>query len=152
MEYKIRKASRKDDASVRTLFFEMLCFLYGEEKAKTHPCGGFERFYSGGEDVMYLAEADGRTIAFLSVEVHREEKEFVYYDDFCVTQAHRGWGVGGRLLEEGEKYRRSLGLLASVLHVEKTNESARRFYAKRGFRVLREDGTRLCLIKETDDE
>lgn len=147
MEICYRKAVREDFSAINALFVEMLCTIYHKDQAEGYHEADMEYYFSGGEDWICVAEAEGKIVGFLSIEVHREEQEYLYYDDFSVSAACRGQGIGGQLMDRAEEYANSLGLSAVVLHVEKSNESARRFYEKRGFSVLRDDGDRLCLLK-----
>ena len=127
---------------------EMLQSIYNKEDVEGYKPGDLDYYFAGGEHRIYLAECDGCIVGFLSVEVHREEKNYLYYDDFSVSRNYRGCGIGTALMEEAEKYCRKLGFSAAVLHVEKANERARRFYDRKGFSVLRDDDSRLCLVKD----
>ena len=148
MEICFRKAVSADFDRLNALFREMLRAIYGKEEAEGYSPGALDYYFSGGEDWICLAEIDGRIEGFLSMEAHRGEQNFLYLDDLCVSTACRGKGVGSALLERGEAYCKSLGLSAMVLHVEADNERARKLYEKRGFTLLKIDGTRLCLRKE----
>jgi len=145
--FRLRTAQAEDAKRINELFCEMLRDVYGNTAPVGYGEGGLDRFFSGGEDMIYLADSEMGTVAFLSVEVHREQENYIYYDDFCVTAACRGRGIGSALMDEAEKYGRSIGINTVVLHVEKSNKSARRLYERRGFSLLREEETRLCLIK-----
>ncbi len=61
---------------------------------------------------------------------------------YCVTldvaPGQRRVGLGGMLLGELERWAREEGAREMVLHVWVGNEGARRFYAERGYRVVRE--------------
>ena len=148
MEYTLRIAAAADFDAVNALFIEMLQSIYNKEDVEGYKPGDLDYYFSGNEHRIYLAECDSRTVGFLSVEVHREEKNYLYYDDFSVSRNYRGCGIGTALMEEAEKYCRELGFSAAALHVEKANERARRFYDRKGFSVLRDDGSRLCLVKD----
>ena len=74
-------------------------------------------------------------------------KNFLYLDDFCVQASHRGQGIGTELLDLAEAYGIELGIGITVLHVEQSNEAARRLYERRGFALLAEEGSRLKLWK-----
>ena len=88
-------------------------------------------------------------VGFLSLESHREGKPpFLYLDDFSVTAACRGQGIGSRLLDMAEEYAAALELGETHLHVERDNLGARRLYRRRGFGVLAEQGARLLLGKK----
>jgi len=147
MEVRFRKAIKEDFARINELFQEMLRAIYGNEDVKGYGDGDLDYYFAGKEDWICVAEVGGRIEGFLSIEVHRENENFLYYDDLSVSKAHRGKGIGTALLEKGEAYCKTLGLSTLVLHVETDNERARELYEKRGFTLLKTDGTRLCLVK-----
>ena len=147
MEVRFRKAIKEDFARINELFQEMLRAIYGNEDVKGYGDGDLDYYFAGKEDWICVAEVGGRIEGFLSIEVHREAENDLYYDDLSVSKAHRGKGIGTALLEKGEAYCKTLGLSTLVLHVETDNERARALYEKRGFTLLKTDGTRLCLVK-----
>ena len=147
MEIQIRQAVPADEGSIRALFVEMLRTIYRTEAVKGYADGDLDRFWRGGEDRIYVAEEED-VVAFLSVEVHREEKDYIYLDDFSVAEAHRNRGIGSRLLLSAEACAQALGIPAILLHVEKTNRSAARLYGRMGYAVYRDDGDRLLMKKD----
>ena len=147
MEVRFRKAIKEDFARINELFQEMLRAIYGNEDVKGYGDGDLDYYFAGKEDWICVAEVGGRIEGFLSIEVHREAENYLYYDDLSVSKAHRGKGIGTALLEKGEAYCKTLGLSTLVLHVETDNERARELYENRGFTLLKTDGTRLCLVK-----
>ena len=147
MEVRFRKAIKEDFARINELFQEMLRAIYGNEDVKGYGDGDLDYYFADKEDWICVAEVGGRIEGFLSIEVHRENENFLYYDDLSVSKAHRCKGIGTALLEKGEAYCKALGLSTLVLHVETDNERARELYEKRGFTLLKTDGTRLCLVK-----
>ena len=150
MEICFRKAVKEDFIRINELFVEMLRTIYKREDVAGYKDGDLDYYFAHGEDWICVAEIDGRVEGFLSIEAHREQENYLYYDDFCVSAGHRGRGIGSALMKEAEKYCKSLGFSSIVLHVEKENASTRRFYEKRGFTHLRTQGTRLCMIKHLD--
>ena len=147
MEYILRKATAEDAGRINDLFIEMLQTIFEDENIEGYKEGDLDYYFSGSEVWICVAEAAGEIVGFLSIEVHREEENFLYYDDFSVSRNYRGMGIGTALMAEAEKYCRTLGFNTIVLHVEKSNSSARRLYERSGFEILRDDGHRLCLIK-----
>ena len=93
MDHNIRTAVPADEKRIRELFTEMLRTIYGTDDVKGYEDGCLDRFLSGGEDRIYVAD-DGEVTAFLSVEVHREEKEYIYLDDL-----HRGAELIERIIQ-----------------------------------------------------
>lgn len=139
MEVVLRWGKPQDAPAIAGLFEEMLRTIYKKEQVEGYPAGQLERFFSGGEDKVLVAECQGRVVGFLSLESHRENPtEFLYLDDFSVTASYRGRGIGSGLLDLGEIH----------LHVERDNLAARRLYQRRGFELLEDQGTRLLLKKD----
>ncbi|MBP3655429.1 MAG: GNAT family N-acetyltransferase [Clostridia bacterium] len=145
-----RKAVREDFGRINELFMEMLRAIYGNADVKGYQAGDLDHYFAGKEDWICAAEIDGRIEGFLSIEVHREAQNYLYYDDFSISRRYRGKGIGSEMMRIAEEYCRSIGFSAIVLHAEETNAVARGFYEKRGFVLLRNDGTRLCLIKRLE--
>lgn len=144
--YTIRIAGPKDEERIRGLFIEMLETIYHTDVEEGCVPGSLDRFWAGGEDRVYVAEAE-EVVAFLSVEVHREEEAYVYLDDFSVTAAYRNQGIGTALLRAAEAYADALRIPAIALHVEKTNGAALRFYERMGYAAVRDDGNRYLMGK-----
>lgn len=71
-----------------------------------------------------------------------------YLDDFSVTAACRGKGIGTKLIGMAEGYAASLGISAVVLHVEKANEGAHRLYSSLGYSDHEDQGNRILMVKE----
>ena len=147
MNLTFRKATKEDFADINALFQEMLCTIYHKETADGYKEGDLDYYFTGGENWICVAEVDGKIAGFLSIETHREERDYLYYDDFSVSKDYRGMGIGKKLMEKAEEYAKSIGIPAIVLHVEQSNAGARRLYESSGFTLLRMDGDRLCLCK-----
>ena len=143
----LRKAKKTDFSRINELFIEMLQTIYGKEAIKGYADSDLEYYFAGGEDWICVAEIDNRIEAFLAIEVHHEEDNYVYYDDFSVSKIYRNKGIGSAMMKEAEKYCRKIGISTIVLHVEKSNTSEQHFYENRGFSLLKNDGERLCLVK-----
>ena len=146
---RIRTAVPADEEKIDALFKEMLQTIYHTDDVKGYEAGCLDSFWNGGENRIYVAE-DDEVRAFLSIEVYREPQAYLYLDDFSVTAAYRGSGIGTKLMETAEAYAREIGIPAIVLHVEKNNESAFRFYERLGYTVFRDDGNRYLLSKELE--
>ena len=147
MEYMIRTAVPADEGKIRELFLEMLRTIYRTDDVEGYRDGALDRFWSGSRDRIYVAE-DGEVVAFLSLEVHHDPVDHIYLDDFSVTAAYRNQGIGSALIRAAEAYAEEMGITAILLHVEKSNQSAIRFYERLGYSVFRDDGHRFLLKKE----
>ena len=149
--YRIRKAVPADEKRIRELFIEMLRTIYGTDDVKGYDDGALDRFWNGNEGRVYVAEDDD-VVAFLSVEVHHDMGGYIYLDDFSVTEAYRSKGIGSALIRAAESYAKEIGMPVIILHVEKTNKSAMRFYERKGYSVIRNDGNRDLLKKDIIDD
>lgn len=151
MTFTLRRATPDDFCAISRLFAEMLQTIYHQEKAAGYREGELDRYFEEGESWICVAEVREKVVGFLAIEVHREQENYLYYDDFSVTAGCRGKGIGAALLNEGQRYARSIGIGMEVLHVEEMNAAARSFYERHGFGLLRADGTRLCMIRRFSD-
>lgn len=123
----IRAATREDVRAVAELFrrsFGTLAFL-----PTLHTPEEDLAFFAGvvAEQEVWVWEEGGRVLGFAALEGHLLGHLYVE------PQAH-GRGIGGALLEQA-KARRPAGL---ELWVFQQNTGARRFYERRGFRLVRE--------------
>ena len=147
MKFKIRIAVPADEQKIRDLFVEMLRTICNTEDAEGYEDGYLDKFWTGLEDRIYVAE-DREVVAFLSVEVHHEPEKYIYLDDFSVTAAYRNKGIGSELIRAAESYAAENHIAAVLLHAEKTNEKAMRFYDRSGYSIYRDDGHRYLLKKD----
>ena len=146
MQYTLRKATVSDIPAIRDLFTEMLESIYTPDAVPVCAPAAPDYYFSGGDDWICVAEADGVIVGFLAIEVHREEPAFLYYDDCCVRASWRNCGIGSSFLDAARSYGIRLGIPAAILHVESHNTAAQRLYRRHGFSPLREDGSRVCMI------
>ena len=79
---------------------------------------------------IVLAEADGALIGFVTVD-----PKTMYLDQIVVAPEHWGSGVAQALLDEAKR----LSPRGLILHVNKDNARAIRFYEKHGFVYVGED-------------
>jgi ribosomal protein S18 acetylase RimI-like enzyme len=149
-EFVLRKAEPADRERIEALFVEMLRSIYRTDDVKPYEEGYLDKYFAGGEDWICVAQEGDETVAFLSVEVHREQENYLYLDDLSVTERCRNEGLGTALIERAEDYAREIGIPAVVFHVEKSNEAAFRLYTRLGYTVCREDGSRLLMEKRMD--
>ena len=128
MEIHLRKAAKEDFNRINELFRDMLRTIYGRDDVEGYKEGDMDHYFADGEDWICVADVDGKIEGFLSIEVHRENENYLYYDDFNVGKAYRGKGIGSAMMEKAEEYCRSLGFSIIILHVEESNTNARSFY------------------------
>ena len=142
MEYTLRRAERDDIPRIIALSAEELRSIAGADASACYTAQDLERFFTKQDEWVCLAEVGGRVVGFLSIEVHREETDFLYLDDISVTAAYRNRGIGTALLGIAADYARQLRVPAVLLHVRKDNTAARRLYRRLGYAVLRDEGER----------
>ncbi len=150
MNYRIRTAVPADEKKIRELFLEMLRTIYHTDDVKGYGDGALNKYWSESRDRIYVAE-DVQVVAFLSMEVHHDPADYIYLDDFSVTAAYRGKGIGSALLRAAETYAEKIGSRAILLHAEKANAPAMRFYERWGYSVFRDEGNRLLLKKDIEN-
>lgn len=148
MKYTFRKAIKEDENSIRDLFVEMLQTIYQSKNVQGYEAGYLDKFFDGKEDWICVAEEDNAVIAYLSIEVHREQETFLYLDDLSVSEKYRGKGIGTNLIRTAEKFAVETGISTIVFHVEKSNTGAFRLYRRLGYFVLDEEGSRYRMLKE----
>ena len=144
MTCSIRKAVQGDEQRICELFIEMLQTIYHTEDVQGYEPGYLDRYWKNGEDIIFVADDDD-VIAYLAVEVHREDVDYIYLDDLSVTEKNRGNGIGTSLIHKAEDYAMELGLENILFHVEKSNTSAFRLYERLGYKIFRDDGNRYLM-------
>ena len=90
--------------------------------------------------IVILAEASGEPAGFLAARVRRAPPWFGgdavgFVSEVWVEPAHRGRGVGERLVRAAEEWFRAQGIERAELQVMMDNEAARALYAKLGWRA-----------------
>jgi len=149
MALKYRKAAADDKAHIERLFVQMLRSIYHTEDASGYDEGYLDKFFCNGDDWICVAEDDGAVVAYVSIELHRdnEENPFVYIDDISVMSEYQNMGIGTALMETAVQYAVSQGVNMIVLHVEQSNESALRLYERLGFEVESAEQTRFRMCR-----
>lgn len=147
MDFVYRKAESSDSPRIAELFEEMLRTICHTNDVKGYDDGYLDRFFSEDGNLIYVAELGKEVVAFLSIEVYREDG-YIYLDDFSVTAGCRNKGIGTKLIRLAEDYSESIGIPAIVLHVEKTNERAHQLYRKLGYLDHEDQGNRILMVKE----
>jgi len=82
-----------------------------------------------------VAELDGRVVGYITYEViHNASTGWVR--NLAVDPAFQGRGVGTRLLQAVLSEFRAMGLKLSRIETLASNQAAREFYSKKGFREV----------------
>ena len=150
MNYTYRKAVKQDSERINGLFIEMMQTIRKTDQVNGYPDGYLDKFFDGRDEWISVAVYNGEIVAFLSIEVHHEEKEYVYLDDLSVTNNHRNNGIGTKLIKTAESYAKEINIPAICFHVEKTNTNAFRLYQRLGYEIYRDQETRYLMIKHME--
>ena len=142
-----RKATKKDTKVIENLFTQMLFSIYKNPKIKAYKKGYLDRFFTNLEDCVLVAEIDNIVIGYISIIVKREDKNYIYLEDFCVDKNFRNNGIGANLLNMVESYAKGIGINDICLHVELTNALAIKLYEKNGYNFYSEQGNRILMNK-----
>ena len=146
MDYTLRKAKSTDTIGIEKLFIEMLNAVYHTDDAKGYEDGYLDKFFSDREDWICVAEYEKDIVAFLSIEVYRDD-DYIYLDDLSVAAECRNRGIGTRLIHAAEEYAKEIGITKIVFHVEKTNENAHQLYLRLGYSEYADEGSRILMNK-----
>ena len=146
MDYILRKAKSADTIRIEELFIEMLKAIYHTDDVEGYETGYLDKFFLDKEDWICVAEYEKNVVAFLSIEVHRDE-DYIYLDDLSVAEEYRNNGIGTKLIHASEKYAEEIGIVKIAFHVEKANKDAYRLYSKLGYREDGDEGNRIRMNK-----
>jgi ribosomal protein S18 acetylase RimI-like enzyme len=143
----IREYVPEDASGVERCFVELQEFERGIEPLRAKGEDLREKYLEfmfkraeerGGR--VFVAEADGRIVGFVSLWLHNPEDELVnapgeyaYISDLMVTAEYRGLGLGLGLLRAAEDFARAGGASRLKLGVLARNIVARRLYENFGF-------------------
>lgn len=132
MSWTLGKAEKKDSDRINELFIEMLQTIYHTDRVNGYGEGDLDRFFDNRDEWISIAIDEEEIIAFLSIEVHHEDEEYVYLDDLSVTEQYRNQGIGTTLIRNAEKYAKDIHIHEIFFHVEKSNTAAFRLYQPPG--------------------
>ena len=146
MDYVLRKAKPSDTIRVEELFVEMLKAVYHTDDVEGYEIGYLDKFFLDKEDWICVAEYENDVVAFLSIEVYRDD-DYIYLDDLSVAEGCRNKGIGTKLIHAAEKYAEEIGITKIVFHVEKANEDAHRLYSRLSYSEDADEGSRIRMNK-----
>jgi len=147
MNWTLGKAEKKDSNRINELFIEMLQTIYHTDQVTGYSDGDLDRFFDGRDEWISIAIDEDKIIAFLSIEVHHEEKEYIYLDDLSVTKQYRNKGIGTKLIRNAEAYANEISIHTICFHVEKSNTAAFRLYERLGYNIYEDQGNRYLMMK-----
>ena len=79
MSWTLGKAEKEDSNRINELFIEMLQTIYNTDQVNGYSDGDLDRFFDGRDEWISIAIYDDKIIAFLSIEVHHEDEEYIYF-------------------------------------------------------------------------
>lgn len=142
------KAIKEDYNRINELFIEMLQTIFKSNKMIGYSIKDLDRFFDNRDEWISVAKINNIIVAFLSIEVHHEDIEYIYLDDLSVTKQYRNNGIGTKLISIAENYAKEIGVSTICFHVEKSNEAAFRLYNRIGYSVHEDQGSRYLMIKK----
>lgn len=151
MEWKIRKAVKEDEDRIKELFIEMLQTIDSSQNVNGYEDGYLDKFFYDRDDWICVAEVNGSVVAYLSIEVHHEQEEYIYLDDLSVSKEYRNNGIGTNLIKAAEKYAKEKDIHTILFHVEKSNISAFRLYERLEYSIMNDEGTRFRMKKNMEN-
>ena len=92
----------------------------------------FPRLQSGTM-CFYVAEHESKIIGFCNIGIDGQIAELYR---IYLLPAYIGQGLGGRLLDRGEKFLLERGINTYFCYVHKDNELGKRFYVRSGFQHI----------------
>ncbi len=151
------RSAREDDASA---ILRLLAAL-SEQDGAAHPATAADYMRHGfGPDRLFqsiLAEAAGRIVGvavFFPTFSTQRGRPGVYVQDFYLAPNLRGQGLGRRLLAAFRAQAAGWGADHLLLMVDRSNDAARNFYNRMGFRPMAAyaplllDGTALDALED----
>jgi len=105
----------------------------------------YTRFVDVNDAALIVAELNGDVVAFLSIRQVSQPSYPMFkpqthalIDDLVVNADCRGQGIAHMLLEETKRWARNRGLVSIQTNVWSSNDGAKTFYSKQGFRPYTE--------------
>ena len=153
MNITFRKAVREDKESINNLFIEMVKTVNERmikdgiepyKELENGYNGEIDKFFDNDDFFIYVACDDDKVVGFLSICVFKD-LDYIYLDDYSVSDKYRGLGIGSKLMEMAFKYVEDNNISTVQTHVESANHESREFYKKRGFSLVSEEGHRLLI-------
>jgi ribosomal protein S18 acetylase RimI-like enzyme len=99
----------------------------------------YERWLSGGDAVLLIAERDGRAVGYATVTIGDGPATWdlgdraLEVETLAVLPEERSAGIGHALMEEAERVARERDVEVMSVGLVHTNAGARRFYDREGF-------------------
>lgn len=141
MQFTIRNARKEDMSEVLRLIHELADYEHELHEVET-TVADLERDGFGSDPAFhcFVAETDGEImgIAITFWRYSTWKGKALHLEDLIVTEKARGSGLGNALLKEVVKYGHQHGVKRVQWEVLDWNESAIKFYEKKGAIILRD--------------
>ncbi|MEC4676556.1 MAG: GNAT family N-acetyltransferase [Nitrospirota bacterium] len=154
MEVSVRAAKHGDIDILVNLLRELFeieeDFIFDDEKQRR----GLTLMINSKKDRIFVAEYRNEVIGMCSVQllISTAEGSFVgLLEDMVVKKAHRGTGVGRRLITKVEQWSVEQGLTRLQLLGDRNNDPALAFYEKLGWSETKLIGLRKLPGQYTDE-
>ena len=153
MNITYRKAIVSDKDSINNLFIEMVktvndrMIREGIEPHKELENGysdELDKYFIDDNNLIFVACDEDKIIGFISMNVFKD-LDYIYIDDYSVSNRYRGLGIGSKLMEMVFKYADDNNISTIKGHVESANHESMDFYKKRGFVVEKQEDNRLLI-------
>ncbi len=130
------RAATRDDVSALLPLVRAYRVFYEQQPDGERERAFLERHLQNGTSVVYLAEIDGEAAGFVQLfktysTVHLSSAWIL--EDLFVAQAHRGRGIGRRLLDRAKEHALADGASGMFLETAYENETAQRLYERAGW-------------------
>ena len=146
----IRMAKREDVPAIGRLLLQVQA-VHAEGRpdlfnrgARKYRDDEVEEILKNGQTPIFVAERNGAVLgyAFCIIETpiataSLKSVKTLYIDDLCVDESARGEHIGTELYQHVTEFAREIGCQRITLNVWCLNESAMRFYEKRGLSPLK---------------
>ena len=133
MQVNIRRAGKEDCPALLALIKELAEYEKAPEQV-TVTLAHFEESGFGNHPVWwgFVAELEGVVVGFALYYIRYStwKGQCLYLEDFLVTEAHRGKGIGALLFERVMQEAKEKGFTRMVWQVLDWNEPAINFYKK----------------------
>ena len=155
MNINYRRSAPSDNETINELFIEMIKTINRRmiedgvepytELERGYEDGYLDTFYVDDNRIIFVADNGENVIGYLSTVIH---DNYLYLDDYCVSEKFRGYGIGSNLIKLSEEFAKEKGLDEVHLHVQTANHESREFYSRRGYGFISEEEKRILLGKK----
>lgn len=153
----IRPAVKSDAEDVLGLLADILELhrkhrpdLFRDGSSGKYDAESFSALLKDPVSDVFVADEYGRAIGYIIFRIESggwnpvlRDIKTLYIDDLCVSEAHRGKGIGSALMKTAEDWARTSGCHSVTLNVWEFNDSARGLYSRLGYSTQRREMEKL---------